>query len=110
MAITQGKVVRIQIARSLGKVTVRNTILVKKEVPGSSPQDSGFVLVEKPIDHYFKLYDDRDVTMIDPTEMVKRTSLIAILQRPLSAQLDVVISHAAEEVATVRAVTLYGKE
>jgi hypothetical protein len=91
---TNGLVVRLQLGRTIGKVTVRNFVLVTVTGKGTSPDDVvSFDETRKALDHPFALYNDGDATMIDPTEMVRRNWFIGLLQRALAEQLPVTILH-----------------
>ena len=92
---TTGNVTGVLIARSMAKVYLRSYL---PKIP-------------IPLDHIFLIYNDGSggVT-IDPTEMVKRNWLIALLLDSLRNKLKVTISHTDDLDAVVRAVHLYAAE
>src|SRR5262245_20955528 len=111
-----GTVHSLELRRSYGKVVIRNFALV--EVPqasgtggGGGPlKPGGYTVVKEAMDHYFLLYNDGDVSMIDPTEMVRRNWMIGLLERALTEKLQASIIAESEAQGIVQGVELLAAE
>lgn len=86
MPTERGFVEELQLSRAIGKVTVRP---------------------EFGLSATFTLYSDSGVTMIDPTEMVRRNWMIGTLQQAAAHRMEVTISFPSETDGRVRVVSLH---